>query len=679
MIRGGNTLRTWFTIVRGTSVALVAALAIARPSAADSVDFNAEVLPILTAHCTSCHGGVKQAGGLSFVYPESIEEVVAPGDADRSLLLARVTESDDDYRMPPPDHGPRLADDEVAVLQRWIAQGAKWEDHWAYQPPRRWPSQKVADSDWERQPLDAFVLASLEQRGVRPAEDESAERWLRRTTLDLIGLPPTPEERAAFLAATKKRGDAAYEAVVDRLLASPRFGERWASVWFDQIRYADSRGQGEDSPREIWKYRDWVIDALNRDLPYDEFTIKQIAGDLLPERSIEDHLATAVHRLTHTNEEGGTDDEEFRIAAVLDRVQTTWQAWQATTIGCVQCHDHPYDPIKHEEFYRSVAFFNNTADCDLSDDWPTIDVPIEPSQYGVASELDRQIRELRLSLWRRKHRATHVEPHWLPSRIDSAKSSNATEVVVDRGADFDEYRVVGTIASRPEIAVELPVEAADGPITGVSVMVSPLWPEVALADAEVGFVMSRVRVAIIEPGSNKPRDIRIVEVIGDEPEPYDDPNSSLSDGRNGFGAYTRVHHQRRVVLVPESPVKAPPGSTLVVKIKYGVFDLAAFSLVGKRASFQVSTDAALTEYAQSEAIARDEQQLVDLEKARSEINCVTAPVLVERPDHLRRPSHVFVRGLFLTKDKEVFPGVPESLPERDAGLAEPAWRSPSGS
>ena len=253
--------------------------------------------------------------------------------------------------------------------------------------------------NWCRQATDRFILAKLEEEGIAPAEDEVPTRWLRRVSLDLIGLPPTPAEVAAFESAIETQQEHAYEEAVDRLLNRPEFGERWASVWLDQIRYADSKGLGLDAPRKAWKFRDWVIDAFNRDMPYDEFTVRQIAGDLLPNPTIEDYIATAAQRLTQSNEEGGTDDEEFRIEAILDRVNTTWQVWQGVTFGCVQCHSHPYDPFEHDEYYKFAAFFNNTADSDLDEDWPVLKVPVDSAHYDQAAKLDSQIRPLHRNIW----------------------------------------------------------------------------------------------------------------------------------------------------------------------------------------------------------------------------------------------------------------------------------------
>ena len=463
-------------VVAGCSVS-----ALARgDSIPDRVQFGTHVRPILTKHCTACHGGVKQAAGISFAYQDDLLGIVEPGSPDDSYVLDRITAEDESERMPPPDHGPRLGDEEVRLIRRWIEQGAQWSDHWAFEKAQRHTSPEVSDSNWCRQPMDYFVMAHLDALGVRPSIDEMPARWLRRVSLDLIGLPPTEVQLSEFLNAVASGDESAYEIAVDRLLASPQFGERWASVWFDQVRYADSRGLSEDSPRDIWKYRDWVIDAINKDLPFDQFTRKQIAGDLLPNASLEDRLATAVHRLTASNEEGGTDDEEFRVAAMVDRVNTVWQVWQGTTMGCVQCHDHPYDPIKHADYYRSMAFFNNTSDCDLTDDWPNLEVPLASSDYRQAGTLDRQIREVQQGLWDRDWDVADEKTSWSSANIKQVSSSNSTKVVIDSSGPQDRYRTTGTVARRPTITIKLAIPDGVDRLGGVRLRFLPKDPETRL-------------------------------------------------------------------------------------------------------------------------------------------------------------------------------------------------------
>lgn len=626
-----------------------------------AIDFNTQVRPILTKHCTSCHGGVQVAAGISFAYEDDLLSVIEPGEPDDSYFMERVVTEDDSYRMPPEDHGPRLSAEEISILTSWIAQGAKWSKHWAYEPPRRQEQPEVSQPKWPRQPIDYFVLRKLDELGTKPAEDEEAIRWLRRVTLDLVGLPPTPEERLAFLADAEARGEKAYEAAVDRLLGSHQYGERWASVWFDLVRYADSRGSSEDSPRDIWKYRDWVIEALNADMPFDSFTTKQLAGDLLPQASLQDRLATAIHRLTPSNEEGGTDDEEFRVAAVLDRVDTVWQTWQGTTMGCVQCHDHPYDPITHDEYYQYMAFFNNTADCDLDDDWPTLKVPLDEDKYREASNYDRQISELTESIWKRDWLTAHQEASWRQAEISHASTSNATKVTIDSQGSGSRYKTVGTVARKPVITVKLSIPEGMQQVTGIRLTALPMNQEKAKKDAEVGFVMSDIKVSVEGGDDSASGEISIATAIGDEPFPYSDPTRSLKDDNEGFGAFSRIHYPRNVVLIPKSPIEVGKDAKLVLKVRYGIFNLAAFSLVARSGAFAVSSDSHLTDWVDDDQRQTDQQRLRELKTARSKIPSVATPILVERPAHLARPSHRFDRGLFLTKAEQVEPGVPSVL------------------
>ncbi len=365
------------------------------------VDFNAEVKPILNKNCLACHGGVRKNGGVSFLFEEEAMQAVksgnraiVPGKPEISEMIARITSDDPEERMPADK--PPLSPIEIDVLRKWIAQGAKWETHWAYVEPVKTglPVQSKAsahvvrdapldsrlrgndanivesgEEQWSRNEIDFFVLRKMRERGLAPSPEAGKETLIRRASLDLIGLPPTLEDADAFLMDDSPQ---AFEKVVDRLLASPHFGEHWASMWLDLARYGDSQGYQKDPYRSIWRYRDWVIQAFNDDMPFDQFTIEQLAGDLLPNATENQILATAFHRNTMTNDEGGTDDEEFRTAAVIDRVNTTWEVWQGTTMSCVQCHSHPYDPFRHEEYFQSFAFFNNTADADRSNEAPTL-------------------------------------------------------------------------------------------------------------------------------------------------------------------------------------------------------------------------------------------------------------------------------------------------------------------
>ena len=285
---------------------------------------------------------------------------------------------------------------EIAVLERWIAAGADYAPHWSFVPPKKFQPPPVSEQHrrWVRNPIDAFTLASNDSTRASPSPEAERGALLRRVSFDLIGLPPTKEQLDAFLA---DHNDGAFERAVDRLLADPGYGERWARVWLDLARYADSAGYGSDPLRTIWRYRDWVIDAHNRNLPFDEFTKLQLAGDLKPKPSLDDLVATAFHRNTMTNTEGGTDDEEFRVAAVKDRTDVTMQVWMGLTVGCAKCHSHKFDPISHQEYYRLFAFFNQTADADQPNETPTLPAPTS-DQRRENERIDGEVARLRLKL-----------------------------------------------------------------------------------------------------------------------------------------------------------------------------------------------------------------------------------------------------------------------------------------
>jgi hypothetical protein len=300
--------------------------------------------------------------------------------------LTRIKSDDESLRMPPADSGLSLSAEEIATLEKWIEGGAPYDQHWSFKPVER-PAPPESDSHWPRGAIDAFVLERLERRKLTPSAEAGRGTLIRRVYLDVIGLPPSVDEVEQFLL---DASPTAYEAMVDRALASPHYGERWGRHWLDQARYADTNGYTVDSPRPIWPYRDWVIRALNADMPFDQFTIEQLAGDLLPDATQENLVATGFHRNTLINEEGGSDPEQFRNEAVVDRVGTTGAVWLGLTIACAQCHTHKFDPISQHEFYWLFAFFNNTEDVNATA--PTMRVMTEEQKERLA-ELDRRIGE----------------------------------------------------------------------------------------------------------------------------------------------------------------------------------------------------------------------------------------------------------------------------------------------
>jgi hypothetical protein len=352
------------------------AVAVALPAPAQEktrpgpvVDFARDVYPILQRSCFECHGPEKQKGKLRLdsraaaLRGGQSGPALVPGQAERSELYRRITLTRaDDGVMPA--RGEMLAPAQATLLRRWIDQGAVWPQkvqsvrHWAYLQPVRPPLPALSDTHWPRNPIDHFILARLEKEGLRPSPEADRAGLLRRITLDLTGLPPTPAEVDAFLA---DQAPDAYEKVVDRLLASPQFGQRWARPWLDLARYADSHGFQRDDLRPLWAYRDQVITAMNQDMPFDRFTIEQLAGDLLPDATEAQRIATGFHRSAPTNVEAGSDPEETRVNQVIDRVNTTAAIWLGVTLECAQCHDHKYDPFTQKEYYQLFAYFNNTA------------------------------------------------------------------------------------------------------------------------------------------------------------------------------------------------------------------------------------------------------------------------------------------------------------------------------
>jgi hypothetical protein len=360
------------------------------------VDFAREVRPILARHCFKCHGPDDQARKAKLrldVRDSAVGEArsgrraIVPGKPDESELVYRVFATDASEVMPPPATKNPLSEADKQLLRRWIAAGADYRPHWAFVPPRQVPPPKVRQGGWPRNPVDQFVLARLEAEGLRPSPPADRYTLGRRLYLDLVGLPPTPVEADAFV---HDPSPDAYEKLVDRLLASPHYGERWARRWLDLARYADTNGYEKDRPRSIWPFRDWVINALNADLPFDQFTREQLAGDLLPNATPSQRIATGFHRNTMINEEGGIDPLEFRFHAITDRVATTGTVWLGLTLGCAQCHAHKYDPISHREYYQFLAFLNNA-------DEPDLEVP-QPDLLARRTELAARIAALEADL-----------------------------------------------------------------------------------------------------------------------------------------------------------------------------------------------------------------------------------------------------------------------------------------
>jgi hypothetical protein len=399
-------------------------------AAPGQIDFRKDIEPIFQRACVACHGSEKQRGGLrldhgTFALQGSDSgPVILPGKATESRLLRVVAGLDPEVRMPPKERPPLSAAD-IGKLRAWIDQGALWPKqglaqriagsaHWAFQPIRRSELPRGKRTAGVRNPIDAFIRARLEQEGISPSPEADRATLIRRLSFDLLGLPPTLEDVDAFV---NDPSPSAYEKVVDRLLASPHYGERWGRHWLDLARYADSDGYESDLPRNFaWRYRQWVIEALNRDLPFDQFAVEQLAGDLLPNATLAQKTATGFHRNTLTNREGGTDKEQFRVEACIDRVNTTAKAFLGLTLGCAQCHDHKYDPFSQREYYQLFAFFNSDNEVDLPAPVPGT----EASYRKAKADFDQKKAELEASVAKYKQEL-------LPGAVDRWEASLTTE------------------------------------------------------------------------------------------------------------------------------------------------------------------------------------------------------------------------------------------------------------
>jgi len=679
---------------------------------AGPVDFQRDVRPILGQHCTACHGGVKQAGGVSFLQREkalasgkSGRPTVVPGQPEASELYRRVTlPATDDDHMPPREHGDGkgLSKAEVATLQRWIAQGARWGAHPMFVKPEPPPLPRVKDARWARSSLDRFVLARLEAERLRPSRPAPPGQWLRRATFDLTGLPPTEEELIRL-----EKGEETPEQAVDRLLGSAAYGERWAAMWMDLARYADTQGYEKDNGREVWPWRDWLVRALNEDMPFDQFTLRCLAGDLLPDATIDDRVATGFHRHTQTNTEGGTDDEEYRLAAVVDRVNTTWTVWQGTTFGCVQCHAHPYDAFAQEDYYRFLALWNSTEDADLSDDFPRLRVPHDPAQRAEAERWDREATDLRarlndVALPRVARDAWRPLP---PSVVQGPKSATFT-------VEGHEVRVDGTVPNGATFVMPLPSDAS---FTALRLDILPrnpdprklpehgavvghLWLEVenpervAAAKVEAEKVKSENQAMAEEdsrreaeakkagkpaPKKREPRPLptgmHVVEFgavyAPDLAGPYD-PEESLRPGWAGGGAFPKLFGPRWLVFVPKEPVRVTPGDTLRLHLKHEIFDAETKGSIVHHFKLSSSSDPGWTELVQSPERAALQARLAEVRKQRDAMPSASTLVMRDRPASARRETRLLVRGNFLAKDQVVEGGAPAGFPPLPPGPAD---------
>ena len=588
---------------------------------------------------------------------------IVPGEPDGSEVIARMTSTDPDEVMPPAKHGHALEAAETALLERWIAQGANYETHWSFVTPRRPPLPDHPADGWARSPIDHFIAAKLAEIGLSPSPEADRPTLLRRATLDLTGLPPSPEEVAAF---ENDTAPGAFERQVDRLLASPRYGERWAAVWLDLARYADTTGYASDNERTIWRWRDWVIQAYNKNLPFDEFTRLQMAGDLLPDATSDALLATAFHRNTLNNTEGGTDDEEFRTIAVKDRASTTANVWMGLTMRCAECHSHKYDPISHKEYYAFLDFFNHTADRDTNDDAPVEGfLPV-----GARAEIDRLQHEIaRLE----KTIATEVplDQGWDVLAPAAATSTGGSTLTIQKD---NSVTAAGENPPADSYTVEAPAPA-DGTLTALRL---ELLPENNAVGRHKGgsVAISQITLATRSPeGTVKPvplgevaadyvqRGHRTDKLTGEKP---DDVGWAVFHPEEGYSA------RRFAVIALTEPLSTAEGDDLIItvtqKSKWPGTNPARIRLAA------TGRENALTDF-KSGGFHPLQKKLAGLKAAVPKP--VPTPVLRPLPEDKRRETFVNLRGNFRSLGEKVdaavptaFNPFPEGITRDRLGLAE---------
>lgn len=484
---------------------------------AAELDFNRDVRPILSNNCYFCHGPdpkERKGGidGLRLDTPDGAKAdlgdgrfAIVPGKPTESELVARVASTDPDLQMPPAATGKKLSPREIEILKQWVAEGAKFAPHWSYAAPVRAEVPKTQRQDWARNDIDRFILARLEKEGLSPSAEADRPTLIRRVSLDLTGLPPTIEEVDAFVADQDPK---AYENMVDRMLAKPAFGEHWARMWLDLARYADSAGYADDPPRVIWAYRDYVIRAFNENRRFDRFTIEQIAGDLLPNPTFDDLVATAFHRNTLTNSEGGTNDEEFRNVAIVDRVNTTMAVWMGTSMACAQCHTHKFDPISQEEYFKFFAILNNTQDDDRRDEAPLLEFFSDDQNSardklnGEIAQLDQTLRILTPEMepgynaWRQRLSA---ELPWKTPAVAAAKSQSGSELAVQPDGS-----ILAKVGSKADVyTIEVPLEGES--LSGIRLETLPddSLPSKGTGYGGGNFVITRITASVVPVEANK--------------------------------------------------------------------------------------------------------------------------------------------------------------------------------
>jgi mono/diheme cytochrome c family protein len=682
------------------SIALLPALLLlgSAQDADPKVDFVRDVQPILKASCLKCHGVEKPKGQFRLdsrtlaMKGGVAGKAILPGNGKESLLVKLLLETDDENRMP--QKAPALPKEKIDLIRTWIDQGAPWPDaaagdvkvevHWAYLPPAKREPPAVPGV---RHPIDAFVRARLAKEGIAPSPEADRPTLLKRLSYDLIGLPPDPEDVEAFVS---DPAEDAYEKVVDRLLRSPHYAERWGRHWLDKARYADSDGYEKDNNRpDAWRYRDWVIDALNDDMPFDRFTVEQLAGDLLPQAGPFQVLATAFHRQTLTNTEGGTDKEQFRVEAVFDRAETTGAVWLGLTVGCARCHNHKFDAISQQEFYQLFAFFNNGDE--TATEVPISEEAMEKYQVQKA-EHERKLRELEKRLSLEKPKLAETLPTWeegmqaklrdeaehgirfLPLEIVEVKPAH--EVTLKK---LDDGSFLAGGADPETETYVVTAKAPIQPITGfrLEVLSDKSLPKNGPGRSSGGnFVLSEFRAEGIALGA---------PTADFNQKGWEAPGAVDGNAKTGWAVVPEVGKNHQITIPAKQPVRLEAGSTFVVTLdqQYGQqHTIGRFRLLvmtGTKPPLPLAEDVrkalalepakrtdadrrVLLDHYASEAPATKAlaKELADHRKAEPKAPVMSVRVVTQRAKDPRK-THVLHRGEFLQPKQEVQPGTLASL------------------
>jgi hypothetical protein len=712
----------------GLFVIVAAASLLASSAAAAGPDYNRDVRPILSNRCFKCHGPDEenQEAGLRLDLREAAireldsgERAIVPGHADSSELVARITSDDPDLVMPPPHTKISLSAAEKRTLTEWIAAGAEYAPHWAFLRPVKPEPPAVRDGGWVSNPIDRFVLARLESEGLGPAAAADPATLCRRVHLDLVGLPPSPEELDAFLADASPD---AYEKLVDRLLASPRYGERWARKWLDLARYADTNGYEKDRPRTIWPYRDWVIRALNDDLPFDQFTLRQIAGDMLPDPGVDDIVATGFHRNTMLNEEGRIDPLEFRYLAMVDRVGTTGTTWLGLTTACAQCHTHKYDPLTHTDYFSLFALLNNADEPEwiipsedrsrrlaktkakieslwqeLPSHWPApgpAAIKLAGSSEPGAATGDEARRAVslaeRFDAWLREESSRAV--NWQVVRPDAMESSMPHLAVLDDGsvlASGDQTKSDIYTITLPR--VEIPVKAIRLEVLPHDSL--PAWgPGLCAYEGPRGdFFLSEFEVRV-PPKAARIEIAKASESFGGTAAHSRGASGAAAaiDGVMSSGWSTNGRQGRAEAAVFELAQPIAAGEPIVVTMRFerhfacplgrfrlSVTDADAAAARGHSAEVEAALAKAPESRSSEErgAILRGflatapevSDRIKEIERLEASLRGgLSTLVMQERPADNPRPTHRHHRGEFTQPEELVSPAVPAFLPQLPA-------------